>query len=478
MKSLKFVLASLCLALVLQFQPGSLATSSARGDSGRRDNSPPVIAGIPDQLIEVGGVFEDVSLDDFVEDPEDPDPTLSWTAEGIWGDLQYLSVEIVDRVASIAIPDTMPWGPGLWYGSEAIIFTATDPGGLADSDTVAFTAQVELRWAAPAPCVQSGETSSLSVWTDDPIELRTVAVWIEYDPSVITSLGAHKGALFNGPYFTWEHYEDISPNQWHGFASVMGADYWVTGPGELLVWDFSTTTSTGATAATTVDVQLFYPTPPTTINDVILPPSVILVGDPCSDPPVVAGIPDQTISEGEAFASIVLDDYVQDDLDPDENLVWTYAGNIELTVDIVDRVASVSPPSGSWTGSETITFIATDTGGLPGSDSALFTVNPLGTPVPPAVNEDSSFVLAPNPFNPGTTLSFSLGLPGPARILLFDLAGNQLGTVWEGWSNGTPLTIGWNGRAGDGRLLPSGVYLFKLEGPGGQTSLTKGLLLK
>ncbi len=89
--------------------------------------------------------------------------------------------------------------------------------------------------------------------------------------------------------------------------------------------------------------------------------------------PDVTDIADQTVNEGEAFTTIILDNYVTDDNTGDENIEWTYSGNTSLIVDITNRLVTVTYPEG-WTGSETITFTATDTDGLSASDAATFTV--------------------------------------------------------------------------------------------------------
>ena len=77
-----------------------------------------------------------------------------------------------------------------------------------------------------------------------------------------------------------------------------------------------------------------------------------------NDPPVVSDIPDQTIAEGETFATINLDDYVADVEDADAAILWSATGEVDLTVDITDRVATIIIPNTDWNGSETITFTA------------------------------------------------------------------------------------------------------------------------
>lgn len=106
-----------------------------------------------------------------------------------------------------------------------------------------------------------------------------------------------------------------------------------------------------------------------------------------NDPPDVLNIADQTINQGEYFSTINLNDYVSDVEDSDNDLTWAYSGNIDLQVSIgTANIATITPPSLTWTGQETITFTATDTEGLSDSDDALFSVNIVNNP--PVANND------------------------------------------------------------------------------------------
>ncbi len=88
--------------------------------------------------------------------------------------------------------------------------------------------------------------------------------------------------------------------------------------------------------------------------------------------PVVSDILDQVIDAGSNFTTFDLDNYV---MDPNDTVTWSNSGNTNLTVSInQENVATVTYPA-NWTGSETITFTATDSGNLSDSDSALFQVN-------------------------------------------------------------------------------------------------------
>ena len=97
-----------------------------------------------------------------------------------------------------------------------------------------------------------------------------------------------------------------------------------------------------------------------------------------NDTPIVSDISDQAILEGENFAPISLDDYVTDPDNPDNQMTWTYSGNDQLQVQISNRIATVTTPSATWTGSETVWFKACDPGGLCDSNEAAFTVTASG----------------------------------------------------------------------------------------------------
>lgn len=102
-------------------------------------------------------------------------------------------------------------------------------------------------------------------------------------------------------------------------------------------------------------------------------------GEPPSFTPVVANIPNQTITTGSSFATINLDNYVSDADNTDSQITWTYSGDTHINISIVNRVATITYDNG-FTGSETITFTATDPDDLSDSDQAVFVVNAASTP--------------------------------------------------------------------------------------------------
>jgi len=109
-------------------------------------------------------------------------------------------------------------------------------------------------------------------------------------------------------------------------------------------------------------------------------------------PPVVSDIPNQQIAYGGGFTIIDLDDYVTDPDTPDNQIIWTYTGNTNIVISIIDRIATPAPAPGWW-GNETITFIATDPTSLFDSDSAVFTVDSAPPPVVYVAVEGDNVVL-------------------------------------------------------------------------------------
>jgi hypothetical protein len=110
--------------------PAKLVMYIFAGGKGGVPNDPPFVFGIPDQTIRQWSTFTDINLDEYVTDKEDPDSAISWTNSAA----SHLSVNI-DAVSHFA---TITLEVG-WHGTETVTFTATDSGGLQDSDTATFT---------------------------------------------------------------------------------------------------------------------------------------------------------------------------------------------------------------------------------------------------------------------------------------------------------------------------------------------------
>ncbi|HEY44328.1 MAG TPA: MBL fold metallo-hydrolase [Anaerolineae bacterium] len=92
-----------------------------------------------------------------------------------------------------------------------------------------------------------------------------------------------------------------------------------------------------------------------------------------NDAPVI-GVVGQIIMSGEIFAEIDLDDVVDDEENEDVELTWNVNGNIDLRVNIDERIARIELPDPGWIGRETIRFEACDPEGACNSKDATFWV--------------------------------------------------------------------------------------------------------
>lgn len=76
----------------------------------------------------------------------------------------------------------------------------------------------------------------------------------------------------------------------------------------------------------------------------------------------------------------------------------------------------------------------------------------------------------PNPFNPMTTISFSLDVPTSGSLTIHDVSGRLVATVASGDFLAGEHTVRWTGVDTGGRALSSGVYLARLQTSAGDVS--------
>lgn len=105
-------------------------------------------------------------------------------------------------------------------------------------------------------------------------------------------------------------------------------------------------------------------------------------------PPLVLPIPDQIVRVGQSFYPIALDRYVEDPDNRPSEISWSVASQSQFQIVLnPNRVATVIPPRSTWTGIETIRFIAVDPLGERGERSATFEIR--GSYDPPHANADT-----------------------------------------------------------------------------------------
>jgi photosystem II stability/assembly factor-like uncharacterized protein len=106
-------------------------------------------------------------------------------------------------------------------------------------------------------------------------------------------------------------------------------------------------------------------------------------------------------------------------------------------------------------GSSSYLFVTTYGGGIYGFNYTPTFVEKDGTTLPAEYILEANY---PNPFNPSTTISFSLPKSDFVSLKVFDLLGREISTLVEGRLEAGKYKVNFNGTN-----LASGVYLFNLR---------------
>ena len=81
----------------------------------------------------------------------------------------------------------------------------------------------------------------------------------------------------------------------------------------------------------------------------------------------------------------------------------------------------------------------------------------------------------PNPFNSSTTIRYRLEAPGRVRLDIFDVQGQKVKTLADGYVGSGVYQVEWDGMDASGKPVATGVYLARLQK--GTASLVRKMLL-
>jgi flagellar hook assembly protein FlgD len=84
----------------------------------------------------------------------------------------------------------------------------------------------------------------------------------------------------------------------------------------------------------------------------------------------------------------------------------------------------------------------------------------------------------PNPFNPSTTIEFSIQNDSKIDISVFNIKGQKIKTLIQNEFPKGSHSIYWNGDNESGKPVSSGIYYYKLNVNGKTEAVKKCLLLK
>jgi chitodextrinase len=84
----------------------------------------------------------------------------------------------------------------------------------------------------------------------------------------------------------------------------------------------------------------------------------------------------------------------------------------------------------------------------------------------------------PNPFNPSTTIKYYVPYASHVKIIIYDLLGRQIRTLFNDFVVAGIQSIEWDGTNSYGKRVSSGVYFYQLKAESGFTKTQKLVLLR
>jgi len=80
----------------------------------------------------------------------------------------------------------------------------------------------------------------------------------------------------------------------------------------------------------------------------------------------------------------------------------------------------------------------------------------------------------PNPFNPSTTIRYALGVDSPVSVRVYNMLGQEVATLVNGFQKAGEQSVTWNGTNNFGQSVASGLYIYRLQA--GNTVMTQKML--
>ena len=143
------------------------------------------------------------------------------------------------------------------------------------------------------------------------------------------------------------------------------------------------------------------------------------------------------------------------------------AGNIIMMENSNEHVFFLSPPGEGATNSFTTTGFDTI------QVTTAVSVRENNTPEVETYQLNANY---PNPFNPSTTITYSLGNSGFTTIKIYNLLGKEIRTLFNGQQTNGRHSIVWNGQDDSGSSVSSGVYVLRIQSGDFKQSIKMTLL--
>ena len=83
----------------------------------------------------------------------------------------------------------------------------------------------------------------------------------------------------------------------------------------------------------------------------------------------------------------------------------------------------------------------------------------------------------PNPFNPTTSIQYELLTDSKLNITIFDMLGNVVDELYDGFQTSGNKSIKWDARNSSGELVSAGMYFYKIQ-VGNSSQVKRMMFLK
>ena len=101
----------------------------------------------------------------------------------------------------------------------------------------------------------------------------------------------------------------------------------------------------------------------------------------------------------------------------------------------------------------------------------------ISDPSDMVVKETKLYANYPNPFNPATTIKFTLKQQGKVSLKIYSIDGRLVKILINDEKTSGEYSVSWDGKDNNGIPVPSGAYLYRIEAPN-YTKTLKALLIK
>jgi hypothetical protein len=232
--------------------------------------------------------------------------------------------------------------------------------------------------------------------------------------------------------------------------------YWVREDGVRRADTLSVRTTRTGTYALGIEVNL---------NNDVTPPDIFESG------------PRGTVGTAspEVFATI-RDDLNGTGIDLSRSRIVVDADTLTTTFDPVNLRLFGVPAKPLGSGTHAVTVIAADNSGNIGTETFAFIVD-LGEGVGEEPLEFAVSAPYPNPFNPSTTIRYTLPKDCAVEFVVYDIRGARVAVLASGFRKAGRHDAVWNGRTLSGAEAASGVYLYRVKA-GGRTAQGKVVLVR